>query len=117
KRNAVLINTARGAIMDEAALVDCLRRRDIAGAALDVFDGLDVFTLGASAPKHPLLDLDNVLLTPHCSGSSVESTSESKRRGARHAVDVLQGRWPPHVVNGEVVPRWALAAVGSGDQK
>jgi len=109
KRSAVLINTARGAVVDEAALVECLRRRRIAGAALDVFETLDVFTLGGPAPTHPLLELDNVILTPHSGGSSVESTLESKLRGARHAVDVLQGRWPPHVVNPEVVPRTRLS--------
>jgi D-3-phosphoglycerate dehydrogenase len=108
KAGAVLINAARGALVDEAALVDCLRRRRIAGAALDVFEGLDVFALPGAPPAHPLLELDNVLLTPHCGGSSVESTRESKVRGARHAAEVLQGRWPPHVVNPDVVPRWPL---------
>ena len=83
KSNAVLINTARGAIVDEAALVDCLRQRRIAGAALDVFEGIDVFTLTRQPPVHPLMELDNVLMTPHCGGSSVESTHESK--GARSA--------------------------------
>jgi D-3-phosphoglycerate dehydrogenase len=111
KGNAVLINTARGAVVDEAALVECLRQRGIAGAALDVFEELDVFTLGGPPPRHPLLNLDNVLLTPHCGGSSVESTRESKLRGARHAVNVLQGRWPPHVVNPGVVPRFVLARI------
>ncbi len=110
KRNAVLINTARGAIVDEAALVEALRARRIAGAALDVFEGIDVFSLSGESPAHPLLDLDNVILTPHSGGSSVESTRESKVRGARHAVDVLQGRWPPHLVNPDVTPRFPLAA-------
>jgi D-3-phosphoglycerate dehydrogenase len=114
KGSAVLINTARGAIVNESALVDCLRRRRIAGAALDVFEGIDVFALTGGVPAHPLLELDNVILTPHCSGSSVESTRESKVRGARHAIDVMQGRWPPHVVNPEVLPRGGLA---SRDQK
>jgi D-3-phosphoglycerate dehydrogenase len=109
--SAVLINTARGGIVDEVALVDCLRRRGIAGAALDVFEGLDVFALAGPPPAHPLLELDNVILTPHCSGSSVESTRDSKLRGARHAVDVLQGRWPPHVVNRDVAPRFPLSAL------
>src|SRR5262249_34430402 len=108
KPSAVLINTARGPIVDEQALVEALRQRRIAGAALDVFEGIDVFALPGVAPSHPLLELDNVILTPHCSGSSVESTRESKERGARHALDVLMGRWPPHVVNPEVVPRFAL---------
>jgi D-3-phosphoglycerate dehydrogenase len=109
KPTAVLINTARGAIVDESALVEVLRQRLIAGAGLDVFEGIDVFALPGQTPRHPLLELDNVILTPHCAGSSVESTLDSKRRGARHAAEVLLGRWPPHVVNPEVVPRVPLA--------
>jgi len=110
KSSAVVINVARGAIVDEAALVEALRQRRIGGAALDVFEGIDVFALSGGPPRHPLLDLDDVILTPHSGGSSVESTLESKLRGARHAVDVLQGRWPPHVVNPEVVPRVPLSS-------
>ena len=111
KSNALLINTARGAVVDEAALVEALRRRAIGGAALDVFEGVDVFALPEKPADHPLLELDNVILTPHCGGSSVESTRESKLRGARHAADVLQGRWPPHVVNPEVIPRFSLRSL------
>jgi D-3-phosphoglycerate dehydrogenase / 2-oxoglutarate reductase len=110
KSNAVLINTARGAIVDETALVEALRTRSIAGAALDVFEGIDVFALPEAPASHPLLELDNVILTPHSGGSSVESTRESKVRGARHAVDVLQGRWPAHVVNPDVIPRFPLTS-------
>jgi D-3-phosphoglycerate dehydrogenase len=109
KPSAVLINVARGAVVDEPALVECLRERRIAGAALDVFEGIDVFSLSGRPPAHPLLELDNVILTPHSGGSSVESTLESKVRGARHAADVLQGRWPPHVVNPGVTPRVPLS--------
>jgi D-3-phosphoglycerate dehydrogenase len=108
KPSAVLINTARGAIVDEAALVSALAGRRIGGAALDVFDGIDVFALPGDPPRHPLFELDNVLLTPHCAGSSVESTIDSKTRGAHHAAAVLQGRWPPHLVNPDVVPRHSL---------
>ena len=106
--DAVLINTSRGAIIDEAALVDCLRRHAIAGAALDVFSGIDVFARAGVPQSHPLLELDNLIATPHCAGSSVESTQESKLRGAQHAAQVLQGLWPTHVVNPQVVPRTAL---------
>lgn len=108
KPTAVLINTARGAVVDEQALISALRERRIGGAALDVFDGIDVFALPGDPPRHPLLELDNVFLTPHCAGSSVESTIDSKTRGARHAADVLRGRWPPHVVNPDVAPRHPL---------
>lgn len=108
---AVLINTARGALIDETALIEALRHKRIAGAALDVFEGIDVFSLDGGRPSHPLLELDNVILTPHCAGSSVESTRESKVRGVRNAADVLQGRWPRHVVNPDVQPRWPLKPV------
>lgn len=109
KRDAVIINAARGAIIDEAALVSALQNERIAGAALDVFEGIDVFALPGTPADHPLLKLDNVILTPHCAGSSVESTRDSKVRGARNAAAVLAGRWPPHVVNPSVQPRWPLA--------
>jgi D-3-phosphoglycerate dehydrogenase / 2-oxoglutarate reductase len=108
KPNAVLINTARGAIVDETALVGALKSKLIAGAALDVFHGIDVFALPGQLTQHALLDLDNVILTPHCAGSSVESTRESKIRGTANAVDVLLGRWPKFIVNPQVVPRFPL---------
>ena len=112
KPTAVLINTARGAIVDEAALVQALREKRIAGAGLDVFEGIDAFSLQHTPAKHGLLELDNVILTPHCAGSSVESTRESKARGVRNAADVLLGHWPRHVVNPEVKPRWPLLIPG-----
>lgn len=111
--DACLINTARGAIVDEAALVEMLRAGRLAGAGLDVFEGIDVFTLPGEPPCHPLLELDNVILTPHCAGSSIESTADSKRRGTRNAAEVLLGRWPAHVVNPEVQPRFSLAREAS----
>jgi D-3-phosphoglycerate dehydrogenase len=109
KPTAVLINTARGAIVDEAALVELLQKNGIAGAALDVFEELDVFALPGTPASHPLLQLENVILTPHCAGSSVESSLESKVRGARNAADVLLGIQPLHVVNPDVNPRFPLS--------
>jgi D-3-phosphoglycerate dehydrogenase len=105
KPTAVLINTARGAIVDEPALVAALESGRLGGAALDVFDGVDVFAPPGPPPDHPLLTMENVICTPHCAGSSVESSRESKVRGAQHAALVLTGQRPPHVVNPEVVPR------------
>ena len=82
KATAVLINTARGAIVDEAALAKLLQEGKIAGAALDVFEGIDVFALAGTPASHPLLQLDNVILTPHCAGSSggIEPRIKDPRR-------------------------------------
>jgi D-3-phosphoglycerate dehydrogenase len=66
KPAAIFINTARGPIVDETAMVDALRQRRIAGAGLDVFD---VEPLPAA---HPLVSLDNVVMTPHCAGITPE---------------------------------------------
>ena len=110
--DAALVNTSRGAIIDESALVEALQRGAIAGAALDVFSSIDVFAASAPPPQHPLLAMDNVIATPHSAGSSVESTRESKERGAQHAAAVLLGHWPAHVVNPGVQPRWPLNSPG-----
>jgi lactate dehydrogenase-like 2-hydroxyacid dehydrogenase len=105
KPTAVLVNTARGALVDEGALMQALQSRRIGGAALDVFDGINVFAQPGSPPKHPFFELDNVIMTPHCAGSSVESSADSKRRGARNAALVLSGQRPGNVVNPEVFSR------------
>jgi glyoxylate reductase len=92
KPTALLVNTARGTIVDEAALADALRERRIAGAALDVYEH--------EPETHPgLLDLDNVVLTPHI-GSATSSTREAMAMlcvDALRAV-LLEGRIPPNVV-------------------
>jgi phosphoglycerate dehydrogenase-like enzyme len=66
KPSAILVNTARGPLVDESVLVEALRTRRITGAGLDVFD------VEPLPPGHPLTQLDNVVLTPHCAGITPE---------------------------------------------
>ena len=78
KRKAVIINTARGPVIDEPALIKALQERWIAGA------GLDVFEKEPCDPANPLLAMDNVVVTPHTSGLSeaaAESSVPAHRRG------------------------------------
>ena len=103
KPSSVLINTARGAVVDEAALVAALRQKGIAGAGLDVFE---VEPLPASSP---LLELDNVTLTPHTAGISEKSVRKVRTEVGKAAADLLAGRWPRYVANRGVKPRVPLS--------
>jgi D-3-phosphoglycerate dehydrogenase / 2-oxoglutarate reductase len=95
KPNAYLINTARGPIVDEAALAHALDAGQLAGAALDV--------LSQEPPAgSPLLGRDNVILTPHMSFYSVESLVELQTKAAEEVVRVLKGQMPRNPVNPEV---------------
>ncbi len=97
KPTAVLINTARGAIIDEDALVQALREGWIAGAALDVL------SQEPPPPDHPLLTLENVIITPHAAFYSETAIEELARKAAQNVVQVLQGRVPRSIVNPEVL--------------
>ena len=110
KRGACLINTARGAIVDEQALARAITDGHLAGAAIDTFHDIDIFTNERKPPKHPLLELDNVILSPHVSGLAVEAQAEVARIGVENVVTVLSGYWPQpdQVVNEGVVPRFPL---------
>jgi D-3-phosphoglycerate dehydrogenase len=100
KKSAILINTARGAIVDEAALADALKNKAIAGAALDCFA---VEPLPSSSP---LRDLQNVILTPHMIGHTVEA-HHSLEVATRDNLDrVLAGQPPRYVVNPAVLTAW-----------
>ncbi len=110
KPGAFFINTCRGAITDEGALADLLRSGHLAGAALDTFDDIEIFGENESPPVHALTRLDNVMLTPHISGLSVQATREVAITGVENLVSVLSGRWPhpDNVVNTGVRPRVPL---------
>jgi len=102
KRSAIVINTARGPIIDEAALIDALQNGIIAGA------GLDVLEQEPPAPDNPLLHMENVVVTPHVASASTRMRPETRRRAAREVALVLRGRWPMSCVNPTVLPRVAL---------
>jgi phosphoglycerate dehydrogenase-like enzyme len=93
KKTAILVNTARGAIVDEAALVDALSTKQIAGA------GLDVFTTEPLPAGHILRTLDNVVLTPHCAGITPEALEAGLRMAVENVRSFLEGN-PVNVVAG-----------------
>ena len=85
KADALLVNVARGAVVDESALVQALREQRIGGAALDVFDQQPL------AADHPLLQLPQVLLTPHAAGLTVESMRRMSDGAADEVLRLLRG--------------------------
>lgn len=97
KQDAFLINAARGPLIDETALYDALKTGTIAGA------GLDVMVDNSPSRDHPLLSLDNIIITPHVAFFSQESTLELEQRAAAEVVSVIQGRMPDNLVNPAVL--------------
>jgi D-3-phosphoglycerate dehydrogenase / 2-oxoglutarate reductase len=99
--HAYFITTARGFIHDEDALLDALESRRIAGA------GLDVWMKEPPPRDHPLLRLDNVLVSPHTAGVTKEARIRMGRIAAEQMLDALDGKRPPRIVNPEAWPRYA----------
>jgi glyoxylate reductase len=95
KRSAILINTSRGPVIDEAALVEALNAKKIAGAGLDVYE--------REPAVHPgLIPLPNVILTPHIASASVRTRSEMSAMAARNMATAVRGGRPPNLLNPEV---------------
>jgi phosphoglycerate dehydrogenase-like enzyme len=94
--DAILVNCARGEVVDERALADALEKGRLRAAALDVFET-------EPPTASPLLDLPNVVLSPHNAGLSVASIDAMTRRATASVLDVLAGRVPADLANPEVV--------------
>lgn len=95
KPTAILVNTARGSVLDEAALAEALASKTIAAAGLDVFE--------AEPVVHPkLLELNNVVLAPHIASASVETRRRMSMMAAENAAAALLGRRPPNLLNPEI---------------
>ena len=102
KPQAILINTSRGPVVDEAALIRALSERWIAAA------GVDVLEQEPADPNNPIFSLDNAVITPHIAGYTDLSLPDSWRLSVDTALDLAQGRWPRSYVNPNVKPRWQL---------
>jgi D-3-phosphoglycerate dehydrogenase len=100
KPSAFLINVARGGLVDTAALVAALDAGRLAGAALDVFDPEPL------APGHPLLGRDDVILSAHVAGGSVESNIAVGRGALAQLAQILADTRPTHIVNPDA---WAAS--------
>jgi glyoxylate reductase len=95
KKTAILINTSRGPVVDEAALVEALNSKKIAGAGLDVYE--------REPAVHPgLIPMPNVVLAPHIASATVRTRSEMSAMAARNMATAVRGGRPPNLLNPEV---------------
>ena len=99
KPTSYFVNTARGALVDDAALTAALRERRIAGAALDVYE------VEPLPPDHPLLSLDNVVLSPHMGYVTHEAYQLFFSQVVENIQSYLEGRLPPRALNPQVMAK------------
>ena len=102
KSTAHLINTCRGGVVDEQALIAALQTGEIAGA------GLDVLETEPPSPDNPLFGMDNVIITPHSASATSRMRPETRRRAAKEVALALRGKWPMSPVNPTVMPKVEL---------
>jgi D-3-phosphoglycerate dehydrogenase len=99
KPTAFLINTSRGEIIDEPALIQALQQGKIAGA------GLDVFAKEPPEISHPFFQMENVILTPHSGALTKDAVAQLAEGAAQNTIDVLEGRKPSYSINWDEVVR------------
>ncbi|KXS40758.1 C-terminal binding protein [Halanaerobium sp.] len=99
KESAFIINTARGAVIDEAALIEALENEELAGAGLDVTEQEPI------EKDNPLLEMDNVIINPHVGWYSEDAQVELQTRAAKGVADVLVGNKPKYLVNQDVLKK------------
>ena len=96
RRDAYFLNTARGGIVEQGALIEALQENWIAGAALDVFEAEPI------PVDSPLVALDNLIMSPHVGGLTIEAREELSISAASQILQVLAGDKPPHLVNPDI---------------
>lgn len=96
KSNAILVNTSRGAVIDQNALIESLNMGKIKSAGLDVFEEEPL------SNDNPLLKMENVVLTPHIASSTVYAVEETFKKAVFNILAYLEGRKPNWIINEEI---------------
>lgn len=102
KPSAILINTSRAKVVEQAALIDALASGQIAGAGIDVWESEPV------DPANPLLSMENVIVSPHVAGFTFEALQRIARQAAKNCVQALNGEKPDFVVNPDALTLWQI---------